>query len=1724
MKIKNLLTTLTLMAIFLFVGKVGWGQVTGDFRSAATGNWNAPATWQRYSSTSTWEAFGVGENTGTGLPLTTSSVFILDGHTVTINQDVTVVNLNIGEGTSGVLTFDPTAVRAVVVSGNITIATGGTFITQSATTRTHTLSIGGDLTNNGEFDMSRGGSTLICNVTFNKPGDQTISGSGTLTRFRLITLDKTSISNRVLCSANVTFGASSTITYTAGTWEQTANTLTVTSGSQNIASANGALVFSGSGSLSMAIAGSIAVTGKLEVNTSGTFSVGSGNNSISTAASTSTINFLAGNININGRFTLNQGNTTINGANINIDPQVGTTYLGATSQAMEVSGTANLSFNSGSVTFVDPLNATGSGVNLLISSTGTVDLSGSTFIFGDGVSTTTGVDGFELNSSLPLNNVTLQTGGVALRNVSLKANTTINGNLKLISGALSLGTSTLTYGTSAVVEYAGTSAQTTGVELLTSMPNININNSNGVTLSGSTTVVNALTFTDGKLDIGANNLTINGATGSIVGASASKYVVTSGAGFLFMNPNGVNDLTYPVGPTSTSYNPFLVTDNTSSDYIGGNIKNSITNASLNDASCVQLEWKATESTTSDNDGTISFQWNASNHGASFNPAQPVYLGYWNGTGYDKTLVSVTGSDPYVVTIPAPSTIGTNPIIFGNAAAFPPDAPALTADATLNNVDNNIEITFTDDATWRAAITAVKDGANTLTATTDYTIAAGVLTLIPNSGNSLKTSGSRTITVVATGYADATVTQVISVGAINVANSTLSNTPALTSVEKTTTVTATAKDQFNNLVEGYVFKYDVTTTDGSATTDESYTVAGTAYTANATDVNLTATNASGIVTFDIVLPATIDGGDGVSVQVQLNDGTTNFKTAIGYLAPVDPAATISPASIAEHSLNNFDVNIEIQNATFAASLDKVNYILNNAPAGLTVASITRTDDTHAKLTLAYDDAGNDFDANITNFNVTVKVAELVGASADVTSNSITLTAEVEVAPTVTIADAISTLAETTAAWAGEATATGGEAITEKGVCWGTTTAPTVAGNKTTEGAGLGVITGSMTGLSANTTYYVRAYATNSIGTSYSATEKTFVTYSAEPTNHVNNFAVTPNSTNLDVSWSNNQGAVAATHYLIKASTSNNITDPTDFATVPSENLVIGSNNGVKVVDAATTSFSWSGLTANTQYFFKVYPFTKNANNLPNYKVDAAPAANATTNAAPKVETFVNFPETSTSYNTGTFVGVDGSTWSYVKCAGGSTTQIIAPSPVLGRNQSPISEVRSGTIQGGISTLGFKYMQAFSTAVSLDVFVNDTKVATVTTLSTESAVVKTVTDIPVYITGDFTIKFIQNNSSAGQVVIDDITWSSYAPTNPVVAVPVFSPGAGTYIGTQSVTLTSTTDGASIYYTTNGTTPSDASTLYTTPISLSASSTVKARAYKAGMDPSPVVSAVYVIQQPIEVANIAALRAGLTDGTAVYKLTGEAVLTFQHTTRNQKYIQDQTGGILIDDASGVITTTYNQYDGITGITGRMSLYGGLIQFTPVFNTAAASSTGNTITPQVVTLTELNTNFINYESELIKVESVTFTTTGTFVASQNLTIASGGVNSIFRTSFSTADYIGTNIPTNAKNIIGIAGHFNGAAQITARNLADFSNLTGIGDNAFSNLNAYPNPFSNEIRFEGADVARVTVTSIIGQVVLDRAIAGENYINTQELIRGIYLVKFTNKKGESILRKLIKE
>ena len=274
-----------------------------------------------------------------------------------------------------------------------------------------------------------------------------------------------------------------------------------------------------------------------------------------------------------------------------------------------------------------------------------------------------------------------------------------------------------------------------------------------------------------------------------------------------------------------------------------------------------------------------------------------------------------------------------------------------------------------------------------------------------------------------------------------------------------------------------------------------------------------------------------------------------------------------------------------------------------------------------------------------------------------------------------------------------------------------------------------------------------------------------------------------------------------------------------------------------------------------------------------------------------------------------------------------------------------------------------------------------------------------------------------------------------STPKVEAPTFSATPGNVISAQSVSLTSNTAGASIYYTTDGVTvPNNtgSGTLYDgTPIAVSATTTIKAIGYKTGYDPSSVATAVYNF--PTEVANIAALRA--TSQSGFYKLTGQTLLTYQNSVGKVKFIQDGTAGIVIYDATSKITSTYAIGDNLPSIYCTLSMFNGMLELIPFTDPGAAASSGNAVTPTVVRLTNIG----SYVGQLVIVKNVAITGTGNF-ASATAYVINDGTAGVLRTAYSDLPYIGSAIPTTKLDITGVVNMYSvSEADLIPRSITDF-------------------------------------------------------------------------------------
>ena len=161
--------------------------------------------------------------------------------------------------------------------------------------------------------------------------------------------------------------------------------------------------------------------------------------------------------------------------------------------------------------------------------------------------------------------------------------------------------------------------------------------------------------------------------------------------------------------------------------------------------------------------------------------------------------------------------------------------------------------------------------------------------------------------------------------------------------------------------------------------------------------------------------------------------------------------------------------------------------------------------------------------------------------------------------------------TTATCGGNISSDGGAEVTACGVCWSTSQNPTISDNKTIDGEGLGDFTSNITGLTAETTYYVRAYATNSVGIAYGE-QRIFTTATTVlptvTTSAASNITETSAVCGGNVTWDG--GATITSRGIVYWTSSSNLL----------QTVVCGSGTG-----NFTTTLS--GLSAGTTYYYKAY---------------------------------------------------------------------------------------------------------------------------------------------------------------------------------------------------------------------------------------------------------------------------------------------------------------------------------------------------------------------------------------------------------------------------------------------------------------------------------------------------------------------------------------------------------
>ena len=205
---------------------------------------------------------------------------------------------------------------------------------------------------------------------------------------------------------------------------------------------------------------------------------------------------------------------------------------------------------------------------------------------------------------------------------------------------------------------------------------------------------------------------------------------------------------------------------------------------------------------------------------------------------------------------------------------------------------------------------------------------------------------------------------------------------------------------------------------------------------------------------------------------------------------------------------------------------------------------------------------------------------------------------------------------------------------------------------------------------------------------------------------------------------------------------------------------------------------------------------------------------------------------------------------------------------------------------------------------------------------------------------------------------------------VEPPIFNPAAGTYDEAQTVTISCADANATIYYTLDGTEPTNASTQYTTAINVTTTTTIKAIAY-VGTNASAVTTATYNI---VSLANIS----DITEVGTAYEVQGTVV-----ATNSRGFVMGDGTGYVYYYKNAAVSQSIGDMVKISGTTGT---YGQIIQFTNTATVNEATTSNYNGAPAASVITEVPdytqgyhlSTYLEFEGALTKSSNSYFITLG--------------------------------------------------------------------------------------------------------------------------------------------------
>lgn len=263
-------------------------------------------------------------------------------------------------------------------------------------------------------------------------------------------------------------------------------------------------------------------------------------------------------------------------------------------------------------------------------------------------------------------------------------------------------------------------------------------------------------------------------------------------------------------------------------------------------------------------------------------------------------------------------------------------------------------------------------------------------------------------------------------------------------------------------------------------------------------------------------------------------------------------------------------------------------------------------------------------------------------------------------------------------------------------------------------------------------------------------------------------------------------------------------------------------------------------------------------------------------------------------------------------------------------------------------------------------------------------------------------------------------------------------------------------------------------------------------------------------INVENLAELRELVATATEydLFRIKNEVAIS--HITKDNIYIQDETSAFAISDVSEMLTTTYTSGDRIKNLIGNATKAFGQSLFYPIMDFGAPIR-NEAVEPTVTTLAQMQATPVNYESRLVRVNDVTFLTTGTFSTSQ-IDIEQEGTTAKL-SIFANSDFIGNEIPAKA-DLIGIS-RSSSNINIAPRSSEDI--IVNIPD-GIESVSAADKVWSTHNTLHVATVApkAIEIFNILGKQIVRQEVSGEASF---ALPGGVYLVKIGAQTGKYIVK-----